>query len=225
MKLVLYKNNSENYKVKKDIVEVKSMDGYLRKGSNLIAPSIKIEYTDPTTFNYAYIPEFKRYYYVTDINIAYNNILILSLNVDVLMSFKDNILNLSGVIARQENPIYQNLYLNDNNIQSYSTVNNAILLFDGRDFSQDVLNNILIISGGNTSDIATLTIQYIWYDPITYEVNYIKTPDQQTYLKGSEYTIEPPTIPGYIYIGKTQLTGVINSDMAISLQYEKEGGT
>ena len=53
-------------------------------------------------FNYCYIPELRRYYYVSNIAIANSKLYAVSLSVDVLMSYKDEILRLSAFITRNE---------------------------------------------------------------------------------------------------------------------------
>lgn len=53
-------------------------------------------------FNYAYIPQFHRYYFVSSIGTGANGLYVVSLSVDVLMSFKDYFLQLDAVIERNE---------------------------------------------------------------------------------------------------------------------------
>lgn len=55
------------------------------------------------TANYAYIPEFNRYYFVTDITAIGRNLWMISMSVDVLMSYYGDILNLNAFIARNQN--------------------------------------------------------------------------------------------------------------------------
>lgn len=52
--------------------------------------------------NYAYIPELQRYYFITDIRPLTNVLWEIDMKCDVLMSFKEEILQLNGVIARNE---------------------------------------------------------------------------------------------------------------------------
>ena len=53
-------------------------------------------------YNYIYIPDFKRYYYVKNIDCVCNNLYRFDLYCDVLMSFKDDIQNLECFVIRQE---------------------------------------------------------------------------------------------------------------------------
>ena len=54
------------------------------------------------SFNYAYIKEFGRYYYIVDIISVRNNVWEIHMTCDVLMSFKNEILGLNSIIARNQ---------------------------------------------------------------------------------------------------------------------------
>lgn len=58
--------------------------------------------TDLSGINYAYISDFGRYYYVDDITILRNDVYILRLRVDVLMTYSAEIKTLVGTIDRNE---------------------------------------------------------------------------------------------------------------------------
>lgn len=53
-------------------------------------------------FNYCYIPEFRRYYFVTNVSITNSKLYAISLSVDTLMSYKSEILALSCQVSRCE---------------------------------------------------------------------------------------------------------------------------
>ena len=52
--------------------------------------------------NYAYIPNYQRYYYVDSVTVGRNGMYAVQLSVDVLMTYADAIKNLSATISRQE---------------------------------------------------------------------------------------------------------------------------
>lgn len=54
------------------------------------------------SINYAYVPEFNRYYFVSKITLESGNAMILSCDCDVLMSFRSDILNLDCICTRNE---------------------------------------------------------------------------------------------------------------------------
>lgn len=68
---------------------------------------------NPTSYNYAYIPDFRRYYYATEWE-ASRNLWIVSLSVDVLASFKTEIGDSTCYIGRSESSydgnVVDNLY-------------------------------------------------------------------------------------------------------------------
>ena len=101
----LYVNNAEKNRVDKTdyLVSVGTLTGTLREECNLIAPSISIYMENVINFNYVYIPSFNRYYFVKDITSLVNNLWRVDLEVDVLMSYKTQILNLNAFVSRQEN--------------------------------------------------------------------------------------------------------------------------
>ena len=99
MELFLYKTADENSKLEKTLSEEVSLVGALRDASSIITPSILIQ-SNPIGYNYAYIPEFGRYYYIKNITAFRKGAYIVDLKCDVLMSFKNEIKELSGVVSR-----------------------------------------------------------------------------------------------------------------------------
>ena len=66
MNLRLCVNNSEKNKINKSLTTGVTLSGTLRNESNVVNPSIVISIENPTIYNYAYIEDFKRYYFITD---------------------------------------------------------------------------------------------------------------------------------------------------------------
>lgn len=69
----------------------------------------------PFLKNYAYIPDFNRYYFVTDIVSVRSGLWLFKLKCDVLMSFKDDIYDLECIVARNETTY--NLMLSDSKMK------------------------------------------------------------------------------------------------------------
>lgn len=100
----LFKTVSENNRVVKTLTDEKQLSGELRNQTSVLNPSIVIESTENiSTYNYAYISEFSRYYYITEIISVRTNCWAISLRCDVLMSYKTEINSIVGVVVRQEN--------------------------------------------------------------------------------------------------------------------------
>jgi hypothetical protein len=87
MDILLYTNLSPDIMIHKNINPVATLTGTLRDESNIVNPTIRVEYPYIPVFNYAYIPSFNRYYFARDVRVVRNNIFDISLQSDVLMSF------------------------------------------------------------------------------------------------------------------------------------------
>ena len=113
MNIVLYTNASEINAVDKNITELTTLTGTLREQSSIIAPIITISDIDNYigSMNYAYIPEFNRYYFITNVESVRNNLWKVSFHVDVLFTYRDAIRANSAIIERNENEY--DLKLND----------------------------------------------------------------------------------------------------------------
>ncbi len=122
MTIRLYKTPSEVNKVTKVLNDELELTGELRESSSVITPTIKIEDDDLTDYNYAYIPDFGRYYFITNITSVRNNLWEVAMRVDVLMTYADEIKANTAVIARNSN--LWNLYYQDDQfkILNYETI-------------------------------------------------------------------------------------------------------
>lgn len=103
MNLTLYVNNSEKNKIGKNLTNDFPFSGTLRDATNIINPVILIELNDIGNYNYCYIPDFNRYYFITDITVIRTGLFAISLMVDVLESFKTSIKNLSVILLNTQN--------------------------------------------------------------------------------------------------------------------------
>lgn len=111
MQVILYRNNSENNKIGKSLTQLTSVDGTLRERTSILNPTLEINDNNVINANYAYIPDFRRFYYITDIESVKRELWGVSMKVDVLESFKSEIGNNEALIGRQQ--YNYNLYLKD----------------------------------------------------------------------------------------------------------------
>lgn len=111
--LNIYKTESESTALDKVLEDAIELTGTLRADCNVLNPSIEIQanVASIAARNYFYIPDFGRYYFITEITSTGYGRCIISGHVDVLSTYKDQIRALDGLIARQENRY--NLYLDD----------------------------------------------------------------------------------------------------------------
>ena len=98
MLIHLFNNTSERNAITKTLTNEITISGSLREESNIHNPVIMINAPSIIGFNYAYIPDFYRYYYVNDITSVRTGLWRLTLICDVLMSFKSAILNSYAII-------------------------------------------------------------------------------------------------------------------------------
>ena len=95
----LFKTASENNRVVKVLTDEKQLSGELRNQTSVLNPTIRIESSDNiSTYNYAYISEFGRYYYITDIVSVRTKCWVVSLRCDVLMSYKNEIQSMNVIL-------------------------------------------------------------------------------------------------------------------------------
>ena len=99
MDIVLYVCSSERQAINKTIGSAATLTGSLRGESSVISPSFLIEHSNPSGFNYCYISDFGRYYFITNITSVRTGIWRIDCAVDVLMSFKTQILNLNVIVS------------------------------------------------------------------------------------------------------------------------------
>lgn len=93
-------------------------EGSLKTETSLLNPQIDIQHggkSDFTQFNYAYIEEFNRYYFIDDITSVRTYISRLHLRCDVLMSYIHSIGQLPCIVARTSNEEYVSKDLTDSN--------------------------------------------------------------------------------------------------------------
>lgn len=84
-------------------------------GINVINPVIIIKGDNSIlSKNYAYIPDFGRYYFVHDVEITPNGIYTLTLIEDVLMSWASDIKNCDVMLSRSAD--FRNYYLKDDRL-------------------------------------------------------------------------------------------------------------
>lgn len=125
MEIQLYKNNSSDIETDKLLTPVTTISGTLKEECSIVYPEILVSGSSQfINVNYAYIPEYNRYYFIENITIVKNGLYRLSLHVDVLMSFKEDIRATRGIVARQETNYNKDLVDNElpvtNNVEIYN---------------------------------------------------------------------------------------------------------
>ena len=102
MNIMLCTNNSEKNKLSKSISNISVFSGSLKDETSITAPIVMMELENPTIYNYAYISDFGRYYYIRDIVSVRKGLWKISMQVDVLQSFRNYILECSVILSDTE---------------------------------------------------------------------------------------------------------------------------
>ena len=117
MQISLFRCTAENNRVDKTdfITNRFPIDGTLRSESSVIDPIIVIEKGNVTLYdyNYMYIADFKRWYYINDIISIRNNLWEIHAHVDVLYTWGADIKNMEGIADKLEGYNEANVYFDD----------------------------------------------------------------------------------------------------------------
>lgn len=110
MVIKLYKTTDTNNTINKTLSNETEYTIKFKGVADIKNPVVLLTSETFLNFNYAYIPDFERFYFINNIEINPNKIYTLNLSVDVLESFKNDILSSKGMITKQTNI---NNYYND----------------------------------------------------------------------------------------------------------------
>ena len=116
MDVIFYYNESDDRVINKTLIEGETFQGEARDEVNIMEPIVRFESSDIMRYNYAYIPELQRYYKVSSINIYREGIYDVSFLVDVLMSFRGHILQLSAIVDKQSMDDNGDEYIDDSSL-------------------------------------------------------------------------------------------------------------
>lgn len=147
MTFTLMTNISERESLTKSLTTLETLTGSLRNQSSIIDPVIEVTGISSgtvTACNYAYIPEFGRYYFVKNITSIRTNVWVIACHVDVLKTYATQIKAQTAVIRRQEN--LWNLYLDDGIFKVYQNPQIITKAFPNGFTTQ---NFVLAVAGGN----------------------------------------------------------------------------
>lgn len=151
MTIIFYKTLSKPNEINKVLQNSFTITGSFKADTDIIKPIIKVlNTTDFNIFdyNYCYISELKRYYFIEDITILADKLFFISLSLDVLYTYKNAILSSVGNISRYSQNVQSS---KKDTIEDY--IENEILLINP--FSENgtmvmaALNGQEVIQNGN----------------------------------------------------------------------------
>lgn len=101
MLMVLSNTKSTNNSLNKVLENETEFDIKFKSQADRKNPVVVLNSQTMINFNYAYIPDFERYYFIERVEVTPNKIYNITLRCDVLESFKNDILASSGFISQQ----------------------------------------------------------------------------------------------------------------------------
>lgn len=157
MTINLYTSSSDARVLDKVLNPTRTVDArLLDSGISLITPVLTIAHSPSESFtdNYAYIPQWGRYYYITNYRVALGGRVELSLEIDVLMTYRDQIKQCPCTASRAT--MHANHYLTDNELMTTQDVINVNRVIPSNVFTSDALTPIskcmvLTVSNARTS--------------------------------------------------------------------------
>ena len=116
MEVQFFYNLSDSRVINKRLINGDNIGGQARDEVDIISPIILFDKEDVLKYNYAYIDEFQRYYYITDRNAYRDGLWEVTFSVDVLMSFRTDINRLDVVVDKQSMIEHGNEYIDDSSL-------------------------------------------------------------------------------------------------------------
>lgn len=99
-----YSYNGHPNTVNKRLGTFTAIEGDLRQTFDVLRPIVTLRKQTRPTFNYCYIPDLGRYYFVDRVSFEGNHAYDLALRVDVLKTYESEILAATGRVSESDNP-------------------------------------------------------------------------------------------------------------------------
>lgn len=126
----------------------------LKQATNQLNP-VFILTRNYSQHNYVYVPDWGRYYYVNDVVYGNNDLCELHCSLDVLASFRSDILRYDGFIERTSHPSYFNPDIRDSALSVEDKVEYTAEAITDSPLASDVLYIVRIVGRGTTGGIGT----------------------------------------------------------------------
>ena len=165
----------------------------------VMSPQIQLEIgqTNPVEYNYAYIPDFKRYYFIRDWSWD-RGIWTATMAVDVLASFKEDIGNSSQYVLRAA--AESNGFITDTVYPGTATFTKQVTQLSGMPFWKDLVNGeyVLGVVGAGPSGMAMGAATYYAMSPPAFAMfaEQLFGEDNWLELEGDPITFRWPQVHG-----------------------------
>lgn len=131
-----YSYNGHPNTVNKQLGDFTAIDGDLRQTFDVLRPTVTLRKQPRPTFNYCYIPDLGRYYFVERVSFEGNNAYELALRIDVLKTYETEILAATGRVTESDNPDpyisnRESVYKRTPNFEKVAFTNTGLFKEDG----------------------------------------------------------------------------------------------
>lgn len=131
MNVIFYYNASDDRVINKTLVGGEQFVGVPRADIDIMTPIIRFENDGILQYNYAYIPELQRYYVVNSINSFREGVWDVTMSVDVLMSFRGDIMALPVIVDKQSMAENGDEYIDDGSLVTDNVMFTRVHQFSG----------------------------------------------------------------------------------------------
>ena len=164
MKINLYRFGKNENELKIPSGVGTEVDCYLKESTSVLNPVLILDF-NPAIYNYLYIPDFKRYYFITDVRFIGNETFEIQASCDVMGSWRESILNSTQYITRSASGWNKDIL--DNMFPATAGMKKNVLWSQQLTAISDYRTGIFVLGVlGNKSGIDSLPVSYY---ALTYE--------------------------------------------------------
>lgn len=132
MEMILYKSDNKPNVINKNIVQVRTVNIILREMIDEKNPILLLHAATIENSNYCYLPTFKRYYFIENVVRVNSRLVKVLLNTDLLMTYRNELLNNNVLITATSKPSYLSSGLPTTEIITKDRYTSDFTLQDGR---------------------------------------------------------------------------------------------
>jgi len=130
MEVQFFYNQSDARVINKNLIEGGTFSGQARDEVDVMNPVIRFDTSNILRYNYAYIPEFQRYYEVVKRTAFREGLWDVEFSIDVLMSFRGDILPLPVVVDKQSDITNGDEYIDDGSLVTDNLMFTRVINFE-----------------------------------------------------------------------------------------------
>lgn len=152
--VTFYTSTSDKRALSKNLTNSVSVNCQITEDCDILNPTLEVNiFSGLSNKNYMYISSWHRKYFIDSITVTNGGRAIIKGHVDVLSTYKDQILNCSAVVCRQQSK--GNYYLNDPAYKARQYKVSTVVEFPNQIFNEDgdmvlaVAGSELAIGGGS----------------------------------------------------------------------------